>query len=79
MRRKNSFGVKFLKSALFFLAGVAVLAVVLPIIFSFFGPIITALPFETPTNFIVADYVGMFVLFVIGVTLLVYTKRWMWR
>lgn len=77
--RKNSTGVKLLQSTLFFLAGLSVLIMVLPIIFSFIRPMIEVLPFETPTNFIVADYVGMAGMFIAGLVLLSYTKKWMWH
>lgn len=79
MRQQNSFGVKFLKVVLFFIAGIAVFAVVLPVIFSFFQPLITALPFEVPMNFIIADYLGVTALILAGLTLIVYAKKWMWR
>jgi hypothetical protein len=77
--KKNSFGVKVLQSTLFFLAGLVVLATVLPVVFSFFGPMITAFNFETPMNFMIADYVGMSALLLSVLMLLIYTKKWMWH
>ncbi len=77
--RKNSVGVKFLKSTLFFIAGIAVFAIVLPVIFSFFKSIILALPVEVPTNFIMVDYFGMAGLALALLILLRYAQKWMWR
>jgi hypothetical protein len=79
MRRENTVGVKVLKSLLFFFIGAVVFMLIDPVIFSIGGSIINTLPFETPTNFIVADYLGMLVMFLEGVVLLIYTKKWMWR
>lgn len=78
-RNKNSFGVKVIKSFFFFVIGLVVLYYILPPIFSIVGVFIKALPFEVPTNFIVADYVGIFALAVIFIGLVWLTKKWAWR
>ncbi len=77
--KKNTTGVKVLKSILFFLAGFVIFAIVIDNVFSLFGPMVQSLPFETPTNFIVADYIGISLMFLSGLVLLFYTKKWMWR
>ena len=79
MRKKNSFGVKFITSILFIIAALVVAVIITPPIFSLFAPMITALPFETPTNFMVADYVGMTFMALEAFIIFVYTKKWAWR
>jgi len=79
MRKKNSFGVKLITSILFMIAAFIVAVVITPPIFSLFGPMIKALPLETPTNFIVADYAGMTFMAFEAFIILVYTKKWAWR
>lgn len=79
MRKKNSFGVKLITSILFMIAAFIVAVVITPPIFSLFGPMITALPFETPTNFLLADYAGMTFIALEVFIILVYTKKWAWR
>lgn len=79
MKKGNSTGVKILKSILIFL-GLAVLAVlIMDPLFSIFGPLVRALPFETPTNFIVADYFGMLIMFLFGLFVLRLTLKWGWH
>ena len=75
----NSFGVKFLKSLFIFVVGFVVLWFILDIAFSIFGPIISALPFETPTNFVVADFIGIFVMIVTFAGLIITTKNFGWK
>lgn len=79
MRKTNTFGVKLITSILFIIAAFIVAVVITPPIFSLFAPMITALPFETPTNFIVADYAGMAFMALEVLIILVYTKKWAWR
>ena len=79
MRRENSIGEKFLKSVLFMIVAFVIAFIITPPIFSLFGPIIRALPFETPTNFIVADYAGMTFIALEVLIIVVYTKKWAWR
>ncbi len=79
MREGNTFGVKLMKSILILLIGSVALYWVLDPLFSIFGPFIKALPFETPMNFVVADYVGMTVMGLSVLGLLWLTKKWGWR
>ena len=79
MRRENTIGEKFLKSVLFMIAAFIIAFIITPPIFSLFGPMIKALPFETPTNFIVADYTGMIFMALEVLIIMRYTKKWAWR
>lgn len=79
MRRPNTVGVKILKSLLFLIMGCTVFIIITPVIFNIGSTMLSSLPFETPTNFKIVDYVGMFVMFLEGLVLLIYTKKWMWR
>lgn len=79
MRKKNSFGVKLITSILFMIAAVVVAIVITPPIFNLFAPLVMALPFQTPTNFIVADYAGMTFIALEGFIILIYTRKWAWR
>ena len=79
MRRENTVGVKILKSILFFLMGTVVFIMIDPVIFNIGNSIINTLPFQTPNNIKAADYLGMLMMFLEGVVLLIYTKKWMWR
>lgn len=78
-KKSNTVGVKTLQVILlgiFF--GVLAVAVMLPV-FSVLGPLVQALPFPTPTNFIVADFVGMAVMAYVAYKVLGYSIKWGWR
>ena len=79
MRKGNSVGEKFLKSVLFMIAAFIIAFIITEPIFSLFAPMIRALPFETPTSYIVADYAGMIFMALELLIILVYTKKWAWR
>lgn len=79
MRRENTLGEKFLKSVLFMIAAFIIAFIITPPIFSTFAPMIRALPFETPTSYIVADYAGMVFIAFEFLIIMVYTKKWAWR
>ena len=79
MKSKNSIGVKILKSILIFLSLAVIAVLIMNPLFSIFGPLVRALPFETPNNYIVADYVGIIIMFLFGLIVLRLTCKWGWR
>lgn len=78
-KKKNSLGVKVVKFLLVMVLGLLLLNFILPPLFTIIAPFIHALPFEVPTNFIVADYIGMFILGLSLLLVLFYSVKWGFR
>ena len=51
----------------------------IPALFGIFGPMVRALPFTTPFNYAVADFMGVLALAVIFAVSLFYTIKFSWR
>ena len=76
---KSSLGTKILKFILVFAVVIVGMVFIIPVIFGIFGPIVTAIPFSTPTNYIVADFMGVLTIVGLGLVGLYYTCKLTWR
>lgn len=79
MRNENSFGTKTLKFILLLLLFGGLSLLVTPVIFGIFGPMVRAIPIQTPANFILADFMGILTLVVLALLSLYYAIKFGWR
>jgi len=77
--RNNSVGTKVIKFLLWFILFATVSVLLSPILFGIFGPMVRALPFPTPSNFAVADFMGVLTLVLLGILSLYYAYKFGWR
>ena len=75
-KKRNSLGVMLLKFLLILLLGGLLFSFILPPLFSIVAPLLHALPFETPQNYIITDYIGMTVMGMASLLVLFYAIKW---